>query len=217
MTPMLRIRCVKIEKMFFCFGIFLLTALSAAYSGEKEWDALNRKAAQLYESQNFEDALQVSRQALKLAQEEFGPDHPNTAKSLNNLAVLNIARGQYDRAKSLYDETLAIEEKNFGADSAEVIETVYNLGRLYYLQKRYSRTDEMFLLVLEKSERLFGPKDPRVGAALENLVSLYDEMGLEDEAEEFARRADEIRLTMKEEKAKASAEAAAKRKMAEGK
>ncbi len=45
----------------------------------------------------------------------LGSDHPNVASSLNNLAALYQAKGEYGRAEPLYQRALAIWEKSAGA------------------------------------------------------------------------------------------------------
>ena len=44
------------------------------------------------------------------------PDHPDTASSLNNLALLYNNQGDYERAKPLFERALAILEKTFGSN-----------------------------------------------------------------------------------------------------
>ena len=44
----------------------------------------------------------------------LGPDHPNVAIRLNNLAALYQAQGKYAEAEPLYQRSLAIVEKALG-------------------------------------------------------------------------------------------------------
>jgi len=46
----------------------------------------------------------------------LGPEHPNTAKSLNNLAALYKAQGKYEQAELLYQRALAIREQVLGPE-----------------------------------------------------------------------------------------------------
>ena len=41
----------------------------------------------------------------------LGPEHPDVARSLNNLAGLYRAQGQYAKAEPLYQRALGIREK----------------------------------------------------------------------------------------------------------
>ena len=50
----------------------------------------------------------------------LGPDHPNVATSLNNLAELYRNQGKYAEAEPLYKRSLAIREKALGPDHPDV-------------------------------------------------------------------------------------------------
>jgi tetratricopeptide (TPR) repeat protein len=44
----------------------------------------------------------------------LGPDHPDTATSLNNLAKLYGNQGKYEQAEPLYQRALSIDERALG-------------------------------------------------------------------------------------------------------
>ena len=60
-------------------------------------------------------------------------DPPNTANSLNNLAVLYNNQGRYAQAEPLYQRALAIREKALGPDHPSTVSTKVNYTLL--LQK----------------------------------------------------------------------------------
>ena len=49
-----------------------------------------------------------------------GPEHPDVAASLNNLAVLYDDQGKYAQAEPLYQRALAIVEKALGPEHPHV-------------------------------------------------------------------------------------------------
>ena len=53
-------------------------------------------------------------QALEIRKARLGEQHPDTAASLNNLAVLYEAQGRYDEAEPLYQQALAIMRERLG-------------------------------------------------------------------------------------------------------
>ena len=73
-----------------------------------EWDILNQEVMELYRTGKYERAVIVAKKALQVAEENAGPDHPDVAASLNNLALLYRAQGQYAQAEPLYKRSLAI-------------------------------------------------------------------------------------------------------------
>ena len=60
------------------------------------------------------------RRALAIDEASFGPDHPNVATSLNNLAALLQATNRLSEAEPLYRRALAIDEASFGPDHPNV-------------------------------------------------------------------------------------------------
>ncbi len=54
----------------------------------------------------------VGKKALQLAETNAGKNHPNVATSLNNLAALYKAQGQYAQAEPLYRRSL--KERKWG-------------------------------------------------------------------------------------------------------
>ena len=71
------------------------------------------------------------KRALAIDEKAFGPDHPNVAMSLNNLAQLYQAQEQYAQAEPLLKRALAILEKTLGANHANVAMSLNNLALLY--------------------------------------------------------------------------------------
>jgi len=61
-------------------------------------------------------ALPLATRALKIIETVLGPDHPNTATSLDNLANLHQAMGNHVAALPLYTRALKIREAAFGPD-----------------------------------------------------------------------------------------------------
>jgi hypothetical protein len=54
------------------------------------------------------------RRALAIREKVLGPDHPDTAQSINNLALVLYAKGDYAGAEPLLRRALAIREKALG-------------------------------------------------------------------------------------------------------
>jgi len=52
--------------------------------------------------------LETSQKALELAERQLGPEHPDVATSLNNLAELYREQGRYAQAEPLQKRALAI-------------------------------------------------------------------------------------------------------------
>lgn len=61
----------------------------------------------------------------------LGPDHPDCAQSLNNLAALCNEMKQYDKAEELYERALDIRRRALAPDHPSLAYTVKHLAILY--------------------------------------------------------------------------------------
>ena len=57
----------------------------------------------------YAKAEPLYERSLKIRESKLGPDHPDVADSLNNLANLYADTDQYAKAESLYQRSLKIE------------------------------------------------------------------------------------------------------------
>lgn len=105
--------------------IIVLIIGMALLVGSTAWPDENslRKAEELYQEitrhyqqGRYAEALQLAERVLEIIDKALGPEHPDTATSLNNLAGLYHAMGAYDKAEPLYQRSLAIMEKALGPD-----------------------------------------------------------------------------------------------------
>ena len=67
----------------------------------------------------YSEAEPLCQRALAIDEKALGPNHPNVATNLNNLAELYRAQGKYSEAESLYQRALAIDE-SIGAESMDL-------------------------------------------------------------------------------------------------
>ena len=63
---------------------------------------------------DYAKAEPLFKEALEIRQKVLGPEHPDTATSLNNLAALYQAMGDYAKAEPLFKEALEIRQKVLG-------------------------------------------------------------------------------------------------------
>ena len=81
---------------------------------------LNLQGRALYDAGDYRDAEGPWTQALALREQALGPEHPDVAQSLNNLAELYRTQGRYAKAEPLYERSLAIMDEKaapLGPDS----------------------------------------------------------------------------------------------------
>jgi len=81
---------------------------------------LNLQGRALHDAGDYRHAEEPWTQALAIREKALGPEHPDVATSLNNLAGLYRAQGQYAKAEPLYQRALAIAEKALGPEHPNV-------------------------------------------------------------------------------------------------
>src|SRR5262249_32707616 len=91
--------------------------------------------------------------------DQFGPDRPHLAKSLNTrgetLAVYGLSA-----ARSLIERALAIREKELGSEHPETSISVKSLAHMLYKQGDFAGARRLFERALAIRENAFGPEHP---------------------------------------------------------
>ncbi len=84
------------------FLLFLLFGTAAsAHAQANEWKALIEEARTLYQKGEYDHGVVVAKKALDMAEKALGPNHPDVATSLENIALLYRKTGRDREAESL--------------------------------------------------------------------------------------------------------------------
>jgi tetratricopeptide (TPR) repeat protein len=143
----------------------------------------------LYLLGDYTGAQPPYERALAIAERLLGPEHPDVAASLHNLAELYRAQGHYGEAEPLLQRALAIYEQAQGPEHPDTATGLHNLAGLYYAQARYAEAEPLLQRALALREQAQGPEHPDAAASLHNLAGLYWAQGRYGEAEPLLQRA----------------------------
>jgi tetratricopeptide (TPR) repeat protein len=132
----------------------------------------NDKALSLESKGDLAGAEPLFRSALALAEATLGPNHQDTAGSLNNLAGLLESKGDYAAAEPLYRRALAIAERSLGPGDPRVATSLDNLAGLLAAKGDYTGAEPLYRRALDIAERALGPDDPDTQSIRENLANL---------------------------------------------
>jgi len=172
-----------------------LVAAPAALVAQKagaEWLALKKVTDDHYAKGQYSLALEPASKALALAEKKAGPLHPDTATSLEDLALILVEQSKLAEAEPLHLRALAIREKTLGLDHPDVAASLGNLGTLYRAQGQYAKAEPFYVRSLALQEKSRGPEHPDVALALNNLGLLYKDQGQWKKAEPLYLRASTI-------------------------
>jgi tetratricopeptide (TPR) repeat protein len=137
----------------------------------------------------FSEAERLFQRALAIRERVLGPDHPDVAESLNNLAALYYHQGKYTEAGPLSHRALAITEKARGPEHPHVAIRLNNLAALYNEEGKYAEAEPIHQRALAIREKTLGPDHPDVATSLSNLGGLYRNQGKYAQAEPLCQRA----------------------------
>ena len=101
--------------------------------------------------------------------------HPSvTLTSRNNLALLYKAKGDYDKALPLYEQTLVVSERVLGAEHPATLTSHNNLASLYQAKGDYDKALALFEQTLKVCEKTLGLKHPKTRTIRENFQLCRD-------------------------------------------
>jgi tetratricopeptide (TPR) repeat protein len=68
--------------------LVLLTLPLVCYGQENTWNELNKQAQKLFWESRYDEAIEVAKEALQIAEKEFGSESLRTAESAGNLGAI---------------------------------------------------------------------------------------------------------------------------------
>jgi CHAT domain-containing protein/Tfp pilus assembly protein PilF len=169
-------------------GLSLAVSNAASAQGLADAAALNAQVEQLYTQGRYSEAVPLAQRVLRIREAALGPNHPDVAASLNNLAILYQSQGLYSDAEPLFKRALTINEKAFGANHPNMATALNNLAELYQNEGRYADAEPLLKRSLAIHEKARGPNDANVALSLNNLAHLYQAQARYAEAEPLFQR-----------------------------
>ncbi|MEO0988114.1 MAG: tetratricopeptide repeat protein, partial [Cyanobacteria bacterium J06639_14] len=137
-----------------------------------------------YEGQGFYAQAEVWRErCVTITQARLGHEHPDVAKSLNNLASLYKDQGRYADAEPLYLQAIDLGKASLGEAHPDVATWLNNLASLYKDQGRYGDAEPLYLQAIDLGKASLGEAHPDVATWLNNLATLYSDQGRYGDAE----------------------------------
>ena len=120
----------------------------------------------------YSQAEPLLRDALAIREKSLGPEHPDTATSLNHLAGLLTGRGNLAEARPLCERALAIQEKALGPEHPDTAMSLHNLASLLSSQGDFAGARSLHERALAIRATVLGPEHPDTATSLNNLARL---------------------------------------------
>ena len=116
-----------------------------ATSGTRLQQALNLMSAADYllnERIDYRFAFAKYREALSIREKALSAEHPDTARTYNNIAYVYSEQGDYEKAVRCYLKALSIQEKVLGVGHPDTARTYNNIAYVYSEQGDYGKAQE---------------------------------------------------------------------------
>ena len=184
-------------------GILCLMLVSAPFivwgqTGSSPWESDIQAGEAAYEQGNYAEAEKQFLAALQEA-ENFGPEDPRLASSLNELVALYRAQGKDAKAEPLLKRSLVIKEKTLGPEHFDVATSLNKLAELYRAQDKYAEAEPLYRRALGIMVINLGPEHVLVAISLDNYAVLLRELNRKEEAAKMEARAQAIRAKQSEQ------------------
>jgi CHAT domain-containing protein/Tfp pilus assembly protein PilF len=133
---------------------------------------LNRRMNALHREGRTAEAVPLVREALALAEEVFGPEHPTTVTWRNGLAALQTELGEFAAARAQLDQAMAACGKLLGPEHPETVATLRHLGTLCRAQGDYAAGRAYFEQALAAGDKVLGRRHLSRAEVLHQLAYL---------------------------------------------
>ena len=112
-------------------------------------NALLRRANDAKLTPKSEERLKLTEQCRAAYETLLGPEAPETATALTQLARVHYSQHDYLRAEPLYRQAIEIRKKTAGENHPDYANSLNSLALLYVAQDDYARAEPLYRQALE--------------------------------------------------------------------
>jgi|SRR5262245_54123584 len=150
-------------------------------------------AVACYAEGRDQQAESLFRRTLYLFEKHEGPNHPDVAQVLINLAMIYEDRCEYGAAEQMYQLSVRVMEQIVDDGDTNIeqmrLGAWCRLGAIHRIRGEDGQAASLFHRALAHAERIFGPDSMEVVEALNQLGILGEYTGRFNEAEGYYYRA----------------------------
>ncbi|HEX8698154.1 MAG TPA: serine/threonine-protein kinase [Myxococcaceae bacterium] len=151
--------------------------------------AYNNLGRILIDQGKYPEARESHSRALALREQALGPEHPEVATSIFNLAMVDWWMGHYEQALANTERAAALKQKALGPEHPDVVLLSGNTGGMLYEVGRYEEALQRYQHSLRGMRKLLGPEHPLVAQSLGNLSIVLQALGRYEEARDHSAQA----------------------------
>ncbi|KAH8828692.1 hypothetical protein DL96DRAFT_1679305 [Flagelloscypha sp. PMI_526] len=155
---------------------------SEKYGTNVHHDLLFSFGQSYYDDGKYDDGCRIWKKEFELKEQILGPEHPDTLKSMNNLAISYRDLGRAAEALPLDKQVLEARKRALGLEHLDTLKSMNNLAITYRDLGRAAEALPLDEQVLEARTRVLGPDHPDTLTSMNNLAISYINLGRAVEA-----------------------------------
>jgi tetratricopeptide (TPR) repeat protein len=125
----------------------------------------------------YTKAEAMHRQALKLARQVYGQEHPEVATSLDNVSTVLYRQGKLAEAETVSRQALAANRRLYGSEHEYVTAALNNLACVLCAEDKLAEAEAIVREVVAAERKLHGSDHPDVATSLNNLAKILADEG----------------------------------------
>ena len=153
------------------------TEMADAATSAQQADLLDRAGNYFHGRDVYAGARPLFERALAIREKVLGPEHLDTATSLNNLAMLLKDQGDLAGARPLLERALAVYETALGPEHSGIATSLNNFALLLQYQGDLAGARPLFERALAIREKVVGPEHLDTATSLNNFAMLLQVLG----------------------------------------
>ena len=159
-------------------------------SAERQVLILQQLSTNARRQGRFTEAVEIDREALRVAERHFGPDHAETGYAMIHLAdhVRDIEQ-DVAAAEALYHRGLELQIRAYGDSHMRLVHGLNSLAALHHRRGEHTQAEAIYRRVHSISTASVGPDHPSVAGHLSGIAYELHHQGRLEEAEALARDA----------------------------
>ncbi|KAJ7798192.1 P-loop containing nucleoside triphosphate hydrolase protein [Mycena olivaceomarginata] len=139
----------------------------------------------LWEAGKYKQYEKLLEGVLEKQKQVLGDDHPDTLRTMGNLAWTYLDLGEHQKAKELNLTVLEKQKQVLGDNHPDTLCTMGNLANTYSDLGEHQKAKELNLTVLEKQKQILGDNHPDTLRTMGNLAKTYSDLGEHQKAKEL--------------------------------
>ncbi len=136
-----------------------------------------------------DEALSFGQKALEIRERVLGPEHPEVAANLHNIASIHRERDEYALAKELCERALSIQKRALGEEHPDIARALANLANVYGEMGDHAAALVIYENAARIQEQAMGPGHFELAKMLGNIGTLHYHMHAFDDALRVHQRA----------------------------